>query len=135
MSTVVVWRLRFWGWILRFSMLKLMVRSLWICRPILCFWRFFFFVRGKFDQDLAGENIKGQLISKCPFGVIVWTKIPTKLTWRAYGVSTSFWHLYRDIHIECSKQFKWNLYFYLSRQSGLFWAVLKLLQNSNMKFK
>ena len=21
---------------------------------------------------------KGQLISKCPFGVIVWTKIPTK---------------------------------------------------------
>ena len=26
------------------------------------------------DNDLA----KGQLISKCPFGVIVWTKIPTK---------------------------------------------------------
>ena len=23
-------------------------------------------------------NFKGQLISKCPFGVIVWTKIPTK---------------------------------------------------------
>ena len=23
-------------------------------------------------------DIKGQLISKCPFGVIVWTKIPTK---------------------------------------------------------
>ena len=22
---------------------------------------------------------KGQLISKCPFGFIVWTKIPTKL--------------------------------------------------------
>ena len=22
---------------------------------------------------------KGQLISKCPFGVIIWTKIPTKL--------------------------------------------------------
>ena len=22
--------------------------------------------------------VKGQLISKCPFGVIVWTKIPTK---------------------------------------------------------
>ena len=22
---------------------------------------------------------KGQLISKCPFGIIVWTKIPTKL--------------------------------------------------------
>ena len=23
--------------------------------------------------------LKGQLISKCPFGIIVWTKIPTKL--------------------------------------------------------
>ena len=23
-------------------------------------------------------RVKGQLISKCPFGVIVWTKIPTK---------------------------------------------------------
>ena len=23
--------------------------------------------------------VKGQLISKCPFGVLVWTKIPTKL--------------------------------------------------------
>ena len=41
----------------------------------------------------------------------------------------------RDIHIECSKQFKWNWYFYVSGQSGPFWAVLKLLQNSNMKFK
>ena len=34
----------------------------------------------------------------------------------------------RDIHIECSKQFKWNLYFYVYGQSRLFWAVLlKLL--------
>ena len=33
----------------------------------------------------------------------------------------------RDIHIECSKQFKWNLYFCVSGQSGPFWAVLKLL--------
>ena len=24
----------------------------------------------------------------------------------------------RDIHIECSEQFKWNLYFYVSGQSG-----------------
>ena len=41
------------------------------------------------------------------------------------------YHLYytggRDIHIECSKQFKWNLYFYVSGQSWSFWAVLKLL--------
>ena len=33
----------------------------------------------------------------------------------------------RDIHIECSKQFKWNLYFYVSGQSRPFWAALKLL--------
>ena len=33
----------------------------------------------------------------------------------------------RDIHIECSKQFHWNLYLYVSGQSGPFWAVQKLL--------
>ena len=33
----------------------------------------------------------------------------------------------RDIHIEFSKQFKWNLYFYAgSGQGGPFWAELKL---------
>ena len=41
--------------------------------------------------------------------------------------SKSFHTLDRDIHTECSKQFKWNLYFYVSGQSRLFWAVLKLL--------
>ena len=35
--------------------------------------------------------------------------------------------LYRDIHIECSKQIKWKLYFYRSGQRGPFWAELKLL--------
>ena len=33
----------------------------------------------------------------------------------------------RDIHIECSKQFKLNSYFYVSGQSQPFWAALKLL--------
>ena len=33
----------------------------------------------------------------------------------------------RDIHIEWSKQFKWNFYFYVSGQSQPFWAALKLL--------
>ena len=37
------------------------------------------------------------------------------------------WLLGRDIHIECSKQFKWNSYFYVSGQSRPFWAALKLL--------
>ena len=32
-----------------------------------------------------------------------------------------------NIHIECSKQFKWNSYFYVFGQSRPFWAVLKLL--------
>jgi hypothetical protein len=41
----------------------------------------------------------------------------------------------RDVHMECSKKFKCNLYFYVSRQSRPFWAALILLQNSNMKFK
>ena len=36
---------------------------------------------------------------------------------------------------ECSKQFKWNLYFYVFRQSWPFWAALKLLLISNMKFE
>ena len=33
----------------------------------------------------------------------------------------------RGIHIECSKQFEWKLYFYRSGQRGPFWAELKLL--------
>ena len=33
----------------------------------------------------------------------------------------------RDIHIECSKQFKWNSYFYVSGQSRSFWAAPNLL--------
>ena len=38
-----------------------------------------------------------------------------------------FYPTVRDIHIECSKQFKCNLYFYGSGQSRPFWAELKLL--------
>ena len=37
------------------------------------------------------------------------------------------WASGRDIHIECSKQFKYNSYFYVSGQSRPFWAALKLL--------
>ena len=37
----------------------------------------------------------------------------------------------RDIHIECSKQFKWNLYFYGFGQSGLFCGRAK----TALKFK
>ena len=32
----------------------------------------------------------------------------------------------RNIHIEVYKQFKWNLYFYVSGQNRPLWAVLKL---------
>ena len=49
---------------------------------------------------------KGQLISKCPFGIIVWTKIPTKLfldfcpeifftflgaSWKLFGLPGDLW--------------------------------------------
>ena len=37
----------------------------------------------------------------------------------------------RDIHIECSKQFKWIVYFYVYGQSGPFWAVLKVSFGQN----
>ena len=43
--------------------------------------------------------------------------------------------LQSEIYIQCSKKFKCNLYFYVSGQSEPFWAVLKLLSNSNMKSK
>ena len=33
---------------------------------------------GQIMKSIKRIFIKGQLISKCPFGVIVWTKIPTK---------------------------------------------------------
>ena len=52
--------------------------------------------------------------------------------WQQFLVSDKS-HKSRDIHIECSKQFKWNLYFYVFGQNWLFWAVLNLLLNSNMK--
>ena len=37
------------------------------------------FMAGLSAIDIALWDIKGQLISKCPFGVIVWTKIPTNV--------------------------------------------------------
>ena len=49
---------------------------------------------------------------------LVWSLEPEGSTNLAYS---------RDIHIECSKQFKWNSYFYVSGQSRPFWAALKLL--------
>ena len=57
-----------------------------------------------------------------------------RVDWKAYKVfmllrAVIKWHWAdrRDIHIECSKQFKWNLYIYVSGQSRPFWAALKLL--------
>ena len=51
--------------------------------------------------------------------IYVWDKIISKVE--------ILYSKARDIHIECSKQFKWNLYFYVSRQTWPFWAALKLL--------
>ena len=44
-----------------------------------------------------------------------------------YSYRSTLWSEGRDIHIEYSKQFEWNLYFYVSGQSRPFWAALKLL--------
>ena len=35
-------------------------------------------IQGNSLRGIDNKTVKGQLISKCPFGVIVWTKIPTK---------------------------------------------------------
>ena len=35
-------------------------------------------ITGQISGLEPGTVLKGQLISKCPFGVIVWTKMPTK---------------------------------------------------------
>ena len=35
--------------------------------------------KNKKEGIVSGLTAKGQLISKCPFGIIVWTKIPAKL--------------------------------------------------------
>ena len=74
------------------------------------------------------ENPKGQIISEWLLDVFIWTKNRTKIF--LYFCPSS-----RDIHIECSKQFKWILCLYGSGQSGPFWAELKLLKNSSMAYK
>ena len=64
-----------------------------------------------------------------------------KMLWKCFLSFFGFWLTVldrcrihtgiRDIQIECSKQFKWNSYFYGSRQNRLFWAALK----TALKFK
>ena len=55
----------------------------------------------------------------------------TKRLWKMFReIIEGLLHIHsqgRDIHIECSKQFKGNSYFYVSGQSQPFWAVLKQL--------
>ena len=48
-----------------------------------------------------------------------------------YSLKIEFHGLLRDVHIECSKQFKWNLYFYVSGQSRPFLGSAK----TALKFK
>ena len=44
-----------------------------------CLFGVFDFFQKKEERQVDLNFHKGQLISKCPFGIIVWTKIPTKL--------------------------------------------------------
>ena len=52
----------------------------WKSDPIHLFftWNWFSIEKGWKQWNLIKIATKGQLISKCPFGVIIWTKIPTK---------------------------------------------------------
>ena len=57
--------------------------------------------------------------------IIIMQKVFFVLVLELDGFFQKFCIVPRDIHIECSKQFKWNLYFYVSGQSRPFWAALK----------
>ena len=94
------------------------------------------FARTSHTCERARTCARANLISQL-------TDCKTRKVWRKYGsvshlcscmgyhttksCGTIFMIEVRDIHIECSKQFKWNTYFCVSWQSRPFWAALKLL--------
>ena len=67
------------------------------------------------------------------FAKYIFKKI-SSLFWTLKSEIKKFKPFPRDIHTECSKQFKWNLYFDVSGQIRPFWAALKLLWNLNIIF-
>ena len=64
---------------------------------------------------------------------VIWhlKKVPSLI--RCFLFFDSIWSIIRDIqiHIECPKQIKLNLYFYVSGQSGPFYAVKEITQDLN----
>ena len=61
-------------------------------------------------------------IFKYPIFETSWVK-----KWLKVVIDNNIDKEFRNKHIDCSKQFKWNLYFCVSGHSRPFWAVLKLL--------
>ena len=89
---------------------------------------FCFFVTWQKHQ--SNPSTENQLSKSFLVHIVVWCTTETEhtATWLIdLGNGSPEQPCLRDIHIECSKQFKWNLSFYVSGQSRLFWAVLKLL--------
>jgi hypothetical protein len=92
---------------------------------------------------IGGPSLMICILMRILFCVVIWNKKKCKedkistfelLLCNYWGALFADLYLHaffylniKDIHIESSKQFKWNLYFYVSGQSGPFWAVLKLL--------
>ena len=100
---------------------------------IALFWRIYYTLGILYYvQDLRKYSrfVKQCNNQKCLLVCLIWHRfvfISHFMLLSAELYSSYFDTCARDIHIECSRQFKWNLYFYVSGQSRLFWAALKLL--------
>ena len=107
----------FWPQCVIFSISRLMILHLFFVMTGAYYYWSFTCCRISIFLSLFAHTQWGEIISEEAF-----INLP-KFT----GNSSDFYTKVRDIHIECSKQFKWNLYFYGSGQSGSFLAELKLL--------
>ena len=88
--------------------------------------QFVFFFLCLFDCITRTQNIiESYFVLLCKSEMLLWIlfgqSYPSTVSYCLSNQNAS-----RDIHIECSKQFKRNLHFYVSGSSGPFWAVLKL---------
>ena len=76
----------------------------------------FFQCRDCFRVDLKDLScnswIKKNFALMLPFFILIFFCIVCSS--RLFSRTSSFWWYARDIHIECSKQFIWNSYFYVS---------------------
>ena len=116
-----------------------------VCKMFFCFWKLLLLNSALqftiYNDDTKREKKLAKLICfNCNFKFgekisksIRFLFIQYKMVWGFYLekiVESTYPEIdakHRDIHTECSKQFKWNTYSYVSGQSRPFWAALKLL--------